>query len=63
MIERATERPSPTSPVAIYVDTLRMAKTTVQHYLPKLMERIEKGEIDVAGVITHKVPLTESREI
>ncbi len=26
--------------------TFRMAQTPVQHYLPKLMERIEKGEID-----------------
>ena len=26
--------------------TFRMAQTPVQHYLPKLLERIEKGEID-----------------
>jgi threonine dehydrogenase-like Zn-dependent dehydrogenase len=26
--------------------TFRMAQTPVQHYLPQLLERIEKGEID-----------------
>ncbi len=37
--------------------TFRMAQTPVQHYLPKLLERIEKGEIDPSFVITHKAPL------
>ena len=32
--------------------TFRMAQTPVQHYLPKLLERIEKGEIDPSFVIT-----------
>ena len=39
--------------------TFRMAQTPVQHYLPKLMERIEKNEIDPSFVITHTVGLEE----
>ena len=34
--------------------TFRMAQTPVQHYLPKLLELIEKGEIDPSFVITHR---------
>jgi threonine dehydrogenase-like Zn-dependent dehydrogenase len=37
--------------------TFRMAQTPVQHYLPKLLQRIENGEIDPSFVITHRVPL------
>src|SRR5581483_6422992 len=33
--------------------TFHMAQTLVQHYLPLLMERIQKGEIDPSFVITH----------
>ena len=43
--------------------TFRMAQTPVQHYLPKLMERIEKGEIDPSFVITHTVPLDKGPEM
>jgi threonine dehydrogenase-like Zn-dependent dehydrogenase len=39
--------------------TFRMAQTPVQHYLPILMERIEKGEIDPSFVITHRATLEE----
>ena len=39
--------------------TFRMAQTPVQHYLPRLMERIVKGEIDPSFVITHTVGLEE----
>jgi threonine dehydrogenase-like Zn-dependent dehydrogenase len=39
--------------------TFRMAQTPVQHYLPILMERIVKGEIDPSFVITHRAPLEE----
>ncbi|HJU16416.1 MAG TPA: zinc-dependent alcohol dehydrogenase [Stellaceae bacterium] len=39
--------------------TLRMAQTPVQRYLPQLMERIEKGEIDPSFVITHRVGLAD----
>ena len=34
--------------------TFRMAQTPVQRYLPILLERIEKGEIDPSFVITHR---------
>ena len=39
--------------------TFRMAQTPVQHYLPKLLERIEKGEIDPSFVITHRATLED----
>ena len=39
--------------------TFRMAQTPVQYYLPKLLERVEKGEIDPSFVITHHAPLAE----
>jgi threonine dehydrogenase-like Zn-dependent dehydrogenase len=38
---------------------LRMAQTPVQRYMPALLERIEKGEIDPSFVITHREPLSE----
>ena len=37
----------------------RMAQTPVQHYLPQLMQRIEKGEIDPSLVITHRATLDD----
>jgi threonine dehydrogenase-like Zn-dependent dehydrogenase len=43
--------------------TFRMAQTPVQHYLPKLLERIEKGEIDPSFVITHRATLEEGPEM
>ena len=39
--------------------TFRMAQTPVQHYLPKLLERIEKGEIDPSFVVTHRAKLED----
>jgi threonine dehydrogenase-like Zn-dependent dehydrogenase len=39
--------------------TFRMAQTPVQHYLPMLLERIQKGEIDPSFVITHRASLEE----
>ncbi|MBX3540335.1 MAG: glutathione-dependent formaldehyde dehydrogenase [Chelatococcus sp.] len=41
----------------------RMAQTPVQHYLPVLLERIEKGEIDPSFVITHHASLEEGPEL
>ncbi|CAA0096666.1 putative zinc-binding alcohol dehydrogenase [Starkeya nomas] len=41
----------------------RMAQTPVQHYLPMLLERIEKGEIDPSFVITHRASLDEGPEL
>lgn len=43
--------------------TFRMAQTPVQHYLPKLLERIERGEIDPSFVITHTSSLEEGPEL
>ena len=39
--------------------TFRMAQTPVQHYLPGLLERIEKGDIDPSFVITHRASIEE----
>ncbi len=43
--------------------TFRMAQTPVQHYLPRLLDRIEKGEIDPSFVITHRARLEEGPEL
>lgn len=43
--------------------TFRMAQTPVQHYLPILMERIEKGEIDPSFVITHRGTLEDGPDL
>ena len=43
--------------------TFRMAQTPVQHYLPRLLERIEKNEIDPSFVVTHTVPLERGPEM
>lgn len=43
--------------------TFRMAQTPVQHYLPRLMQRIERGEIDPSFVITHRVSLEQGPEM
>jgi threonine dehydrogenase-like Zn-dependent dehydrogenase len=39
--------------------TFRMAQTPVQRYLPMLLERIQKGEIDPSFVITHRASLED----
>jgi threonine dehydrogenase-like Zn-dependent dehydrogenase len=39
--------------------TFRMGQTPVQRYLPSLLERIEKGEIDPSFVITHRATLED----
>jgi len=43
--------------------TFRMAQTPVQHYLPKLLEHIERGGIDPSFVITHRATLEEGPEL
>ncbi len=43
--------------------TFRMAQTPVQKYLPELMGRIERGEIDPSFVITHRAPLADGPEL
>jgi threonine dehydrogenase-like Zn-dependent dehydrogenase len=43
--------------------TFRMAQTPVQRYLPKLLQRIQNGEIDPTFVITHRASLDEGPEL
>jgi threonine dehydrogenase-like Zn-dependent dehydrogenase len=43
--------------------TFRMAQTPVQRYLPTLMRRVEKGEIDPSFVITHRAGLEQGPEL
>jgi len=43
--------------------TFRMAQTPVQHYMPILLERIQKGEIDPSFVITHTASLEEGPDL
>jgi threonine dehydrogenase-like Zn-dependent dehydrogenase len=43
--------------------TLKMGQTHVQRYLPQLLARIEKGEIDPSFVITHRATLDEAPEM
>jgi threonine dehydrogenase-like Zn-dependent dehydrogenase len=40
--------------------TLKMGQTHVHRYLPLLMDRIQKGEIDPSYVITHRVRLDDA---
>jgi threonine dehydrogenase-like Zn-dependent dehydrogenase len=40
--------------------TFRMGQTHVHKYVPTLIERIRKGEIDPSFVITHKLPLSQA---
>ena len=43
--------------------TFKMAQTPVQKYLPGLLERIEKGEIDPSFVVTHSGKLGEGPDL
>ena len=43
--------------------TFKMAQTPVQHYLPMLLDRIEKGEIDPSFVITHRGSLEDGPDL
>jgi threonine dehydrogenase-like Zn-dependent dehydrogenase len=43
--------------------TFRMAQTPVQHYLPRLMRKIEDGEIDPSFVITDRAPLSDGPDL
>jgi threonine dehydrogenase-like Zn-dependent dehydrogenase len=43
--------------------TFRMAQTPVQRYLPNLLARIEKGEIDPSFVITHRGRLEDGPDL
>jgi threonine dehydrogenase-like Zn-dependent dehydrogenase len=43
--------------------TFHMGQTPVQRYLPQLLERISKGEIDPSFVITHRARLEDGPEL
>jgi threonine dehydrogenase-like Zn-dependent dehydrogenase len=43
--------------------TLKMGQTHVHKYLPILLERIERGEIDPSFVITHRATLDDAPEM
>ena len=43
--------------------TLKMGQTHVHKYLPRLLERIERNEIDPSFVITHRVGLDDAPEM
>ena len=43
--------------------TLRMGQTHMHRYLPLLLSRIERGEIDPTFVITHRVTLDEAPQM
>lgn len=40
--------------------TLKMGQTHVQRYLPRLLKKIEEGEIDPSFVITHRLKLADA---
>jgi threonine dehydrogenase-like Zn-dependent dehydrogenase len=42
--------------------TLKMGQTHVQRYMPLLLERIERGEIDPSFVITHRIRLDDAAQ-
>jgi threonine dehydrogenase-like Zn-dependent dehydrogenase len=43
--------------------TLKMGQTHMQKYMPPLLERIERGEIDPSFIITHRVSLDEAPDM
>jgi threonine dehydrogenase-like Zn-dependent dehydrogenase len=43
--------------------TMRMGQTHVHRYLPRLMNHIQRGEIDPSFVITHRAPLEDAASL
>jgi threonine dehydrogenase-like Zn-dependent dehydrogenase len=43
--------------------TLKMGQTHMHKYMPQLLERIERGEIDPSFIITHRVGLDDAPEM
>jgi len=43
--------------------TLKMGQTHMHKYMPQLLERIERGEIDPSLIITHRVTLDDAPEM
>ncbi len=42
--------------------TIKTGQTHVHKYIPVLMDRIRKGEIDPSFVVTHRLPLSQAPE-
>jgi threonine dehydrogenase-like Zn-dependent dehydrogenase len=42
--------------------TVKTGQTHVHKYVPKLLKRIQNGEIDPSFVVTHRVPLSQAAE-
>ncbi|MBC7808785.1 MAG: glutathione-dependent formaldehyde dehydrogenase [Akkermansiaceae bacterium] len=42
--------------------TFKMGQTHTHRYIPKLMEHVQKGEIDPTFLITHRLPLEQAPE-
>ena len=42
--------------------TFKMGQTHMHRYMPKLLERIQNGDIDPSVVITHRLPLDKAPE-
>jgi threonine dehydrogenase-like Zn-dependent dehydrogenase len=40
--------------------TIKTGQTHVHKYVPILLDRIRKGEIDPSFVVTHRLPLSEA---
>jgi threonine dehydrogenase-like Zn-dependent dehydrogenase len=40
--------------------TIRTAQQHGQHYMPRMLEHAEKGELDPSFLITHRMPLSEA---
>lgn len=43
--------------------TLKMGQTHMHKYMPKLLEHIERGDIDPSFIITHRVSLNDAPEM
>lgn len=41
---------------------MKMGQTHVQRYMPLLLDRIERGEIDPSFVITHRIRLDDAAQ-
>jgi threonine dehydrogenase-like Zn-dependent dehydrogenase len=42
--------------------TVKMGQTHVHRYMPSLLDRIERGELDASFVVTHRLPLEQAPE-
>jgi len=43
--------------------TIKMGQTHMHRYMRPLLERVEKGEIDLTGIITHRANLNDAPEL